>query len=262
MSIDPDTQARVRNPGHRTSMSNQNRVPKGVPTGGQFSETRAGEASFGSLLTPPSGDGKFTHKTYAEADDVDIPTSSGRDALVAEADSAVFDILHMHETEFDLWDRIHDQLDGVPHTDADVDYLEHAAYTAAEARSKYDGDSYFLADREAGSSRYQGDKFPIVRVVRNGQPVYVAHDDPVARTEVAREYQELSDVAGEILESMPPSDMDDEFRLEEDQGRLESMRDKTVPPGQVRSMWGEIDDYCYRSSMSRVFMLKQAQYGE
>lgn len=211
---------------------------------------------------PRRPDGKFTHKTYAEADDVDIPTHPGRDVLVAEADSAVFDILRMYETEFDLRDRIHDQLGGVPHTDADVDYLEHAAYTAAEARSKYGGDSCFLNDRETRSLHGQGDGVPMVRVVRNGQPVYVAHDDPVARTEVNREYQELRDMAGEILESMPPHDMDDEFRLEEDQGRLESMRDKTVPPGQVRNMWGEIDDYCYRSSMSRVFMLKQAQYGE
>ena len=36
-------------------MSNQNRVPKGVPTGGQFAETRAGEAAFGSLLGPTPG---------------------------------------------------------------------------------------------------------------------------------------------------------------------------------------------------------------
>ena len=38
-------------------MSNQNRVPKGVPTGGQFAETRAGEASFGSLLGGGNGGG-------------------------------------------------------------------------------------------------------------------------------------------------------------------------------------------------------------
>jgi len=218
-------------------------------------------ATFDESKHPRRSDGKFTHKTYAEADDVDIPASPGRDVLVAEADSVVYDVSN-YDKEYDLWDRIHDRLEGIPHTYDDVDYLEHAAYTASEASSKYDGDSCFLNDRETRSLHGQGGGVPMVRVVRNGQPVYVAHDDPVARTEVARAYQELSDVAGEILESMPPHDMDDEFRLEEDQGRLESMRDKTVPPGQVRSMWGEIDDYCYRSSMSRVFVLKQAQYGE